>query len=235
VNIWRQLTGMNGHDCYTLTQDRPAKISVDSKGVTINYPSGNLHPIPRKMLEEAWNMLLHQGQLTGNEVYEMTGKDRDRTDRILAVLRMLLGVTYDKSPRVLYFESGSDLRRRKYGASGESSAHQSLKEWCAANPQFLELEKGTQPGETEYRFISGDSADIMFVRGKQLYAVVEIETNNCFPGAYQSLKYKALTCAENGFPIDSKNVLAILVAWSIPRQVRSFCDKYSIKWFEKKI
>jgi hypothetical protein len=148
---------------------------------------------------------------------------------------MLPGVTYDKSPRVLYFENEAELRRRKYGSLGESGAHQSLKEWYAKHPQDLGLEKGTQPGEIEYRFRSGDAADIMFVRGKHLYAVVEVETNCPLPGAHQSLKYKTLLCAEKGFPVNSKNILAFLVAWHIPSYVRKFCDKYSIKYFEKKI
>lgn len=105
--MWNLLMQMSGQNCFTLTQDRPAKISVNLKEVMIHYPSGRSLPIPRQMLETAWNKLKLEGRLTDSDTYEITeghGWRKDRTDRILAVIRMLPGVTYDKSPRVLYFE-----------------------------------------------------------------------------------------------------------------------------------
>jgi hypothetical protein len=124
---------------------------------------------------------------------------------------------------------------RKYGPGGEGADHKSLKEWCALNPQALGLQGFTQQGVKEYQFISGDLADIVFSGSGGHYAAVEIETTDSLPGAHQALKYKTLLCAEKGLPINSNQVLSVLVAWNIPGDVRDFCEKYSIKWVEKKI
>lgn len=129
----------------------------------------------------------------------------------------------------------SHLLRKKYGSGGEGPAHKLLKEWCAINPQALGLDDVIEPGSTEYQFVSGDLADIVFTRHEGRYAVVEVETTDPLPGAHQSLKYKTLLCARKELSVDSHRVLPMLVAWSIPSHVRAFCDKYSIKWIEKKI
>lgn len=128
-----------------------------------------------------------------------------------------------------------NLLRRKYGWGGEGTEHKLLKEWCANNPQELGLNDVREiPGKMEYRFISGDIADIVFKIADDQYAVLEIETTNPEPGAYQALKYKTLLCSENGLPIESDRVRAILVAWQVPSRVRDFCRQYGIQYFEKR-
>jgi len=89
--------------------------------------------------------------------------------------------------------------------------------------------------EIEYVFISGDAADVVFELDGDKYAVVEIETIDPLPGCYQTLKYKVLKCAELGQDIKSSNVEAILVAWSIPEEIKRFCTKYGIRFVEKKL
>lgn|GEM_PF-6125250 len=123
---------------------------------------------------------------------------------------------------------------KKYGHREESSKHKALKEWIANNPDFIGL-SDVNKAIIEYEFPSGDRADVVFERTDNHYTVVEIETDIPLPGAYQALKYRTLRCAELGLPIDSSDVEAILVAWSLSPELKAFCKKYNIRCVEKKL
>lgn len=123
---------------------------------------------------------------------------------------------------------------RKYGGGGEGESHKNLKEWIVENPSFIGLEN-VKSCEIEHTFLSGDAVDILFKLSDGSDAVVEIETDNSLPGCHQAIKYRALRCAQRLIDINSKSVRAILVAWEIPKDVRIFCKKYNIEYFEKKI
>ena len=102
--MYELLLKMNGDVCYTLTADNPAKMYVDEQGIEIVYPTGNSTFIPRKMVIEAISQLKRQGKLTVEDVHEgITNRRGPITDRLMAVLRKLPGVTFDKRPRVLYY------------------------------------------------------------------------------------------------------------------------------------
>ena len=87
---------------------------------------------------------------------------------------------------------------RKYGPSGESIDHRKLKEWILDHPEDIGL-RGVLESHLEYEFFTGDRVDLLFDLEGDRYAVVEIETDNPLPGAFQALKYKVLKCAELGF------------------------------------
>jgi hypothetical protein len=123
---------------------------------------------------------------------------------------------------------------RKYGPGGEGNVHKELKDWVAQNPIEIGL-INVKKTEIEYAFASGDCADIVFELDGNKYVVVEIETREPSPGSLQALKYRVLKCAELGLDIKSPNVEAILVAWSIPKEVRNFCTKYGIRYVEKRL
>lgn len=126
--------------------------------------------------------------------------------------------------------------RRKYGRGGEGATHKTFKEWCSRNPQEFGLENVLQiPAEIEHGFISGDSVDVLYEMPNNCYAVLEVETTDALTGAYQALKYRTLLCAEKGLPINSAQVKGMLVAWQIPQDVRYFCEKYEIHYFERRI
>lgn len=135
-------------------------------------------------------------------------------------------------------KSGNRTKRvsvtRKYGSGGEGNEHRKLKEWIAHNPTEIGLTK-VKRTETEYVFASGDAVDIVFELDGDTYVVVEIETFDPYPGCHQALKYRVLKCAELGLDIKSSNVEAVLVAWSISEEVKSFCNKYRIRCVEKKL
>jgi len=123
--------------------------------------------------------------------------------------------------------SDSIARIRKYGSEGEGKEHRKLKEWLSKHPDKLGLTDVTHV-EIEHRYLSGDLADLVFTHGTDRYTVVEVETNDPLPGAHQAIKYRALLCAEKMLPLDTERVKAVLVAWSIPEEVRAFCARYGI-------
>jgi hypothetical protein len=105
--MYETLMGMSGEKCYTLTADKPADMYVDDQKVTIVYPSGNSLDILRSLVMQAINMLMLKKKLTVADVHEeITQGNGARTDRLMAVIRKLPGVTFDRRPRVLYYESG---------------------------------------------------------------------------------------------------------------------------------
>jgi len=118
---------------------------------------------------------------------------------------------------------------RKYGPTGEGMEHMRLKKLIAEKPALIGL-KNVEEVKLEYEFLSGDAADIVFKLSGNRYVVVEIETTNPLPGCFQALKYRILKCAELGLPITSPNVEAILVAWLINDEVKSFCLKYNLRF-----
>ena len=122
---------------------------------------------------------------------------------------------------------------RKYGPRGEGLDHKKLKEWMHDHPEDIGL-NGVLKGHLEYEFLTGDRVDLLFDLEGDRYAVVEIETDNPLPGAFQALKYKVLKCAEVGLDIKSSKVEAILVAWEKPED-RGFCHSYSVRFVKKRL
>lgn len=102
--MYEILMEMSGEKCYTLSRDNPANMHVGEDGIEVVYPSGNTVFLPRTMVNKAISRLTNQGKLTVDEVhYEITNEHRTRTDKLMAVLRMLPGVTFDRYPRALYY------------------------------------------------------------------------------------------------------------------------------------
>lgn len=124
---------------------------------------------------------------------------------------------------------GDQSMIRKYGSQGEGPEHKKYKEWVVTHPESIGLTQ-VKKKDTEYGFISGDTADIVFEIRGNCYIVVEIETDYPLPGAYQALKYRVLKCAEMGENINSQNVEAVLVAKTMPPEVRNMCYRYGIRY-----
>ena len=101
---YNDLIHLSRGTCKTLTYDKRAEFKVSSEEVTIIYQSGNRLRIPRDMVEEAISKLEHNHVLTDSDVYDITNKGGARTDRLLAVLRLLPGITFDGRPRKLYYQ-----------------------------------------------------------------------------------------------------------------------------------
>jgi hypothetical protein len=101
--MYAELMKKSGQNCYTLTQNKPAIMEVDEYRITIVYPTGGSTTLPRPMVSEAIRRVQAKGILTLKEVHEeITHRQGARTDRLLAVLRELPGVTFTAIPRAVY-------------------------------------------------------------------------------------------------------------------------------------
>ena len=133
-----------------------------------------------------------------------------------------------KPIRTRAYPPRSQTMARKYGSYGEGQEHKMLKKWVASHPESIGI-TNVRKVIVEHIFISGDAADIVFEIPENRYVVVEIETNFPLPGCYQALKYRVLKCAEMGRNIACSNVEAVLVARTLPLNVKNICSKYGIR------
>ncbi len=122
---------------------------------------------------------------------------------------------------------------RKYGPDGEGKDHKWLKHWVIDHPESV-VDEPILDHHEEYRFRSGDRADIIFDLPNKRYCVVEIETDTPDPGVDQAIKYRTLKCAELGQDIKSTRIEGVLVAAAAPEDL-GFCRKYGIRFVRKNL
>ena len=105
VDLYSELKKKSGQNCYTLARNNPARMEVDDTGVTVTYPTGLIVVLPASMVKEAIRRLLTNGELDVDEIHQqVTHLHRTRTDKLMAVLREIPGVTFTPLPkRILYF------------------------------------------------------------------------------------------------------------------------------------
>lgn len=126
------------------------------------------------------------------------------------------------------------IRKRKYGSGGEGEGHRRLKYYVKEHPEEFGI-KNFAGVEIERVFITEDCADVVFncidKRGKESNTVVEIKTEgaDAVRGVNQALKYRVLLCAEKRIPLNAANVKALLIAWSISKEVESLAKLYGIR------
>jgi len=103
-DLYAELKKKNGQKCFTLTQNKPAVMYVKDDGVTILYPTGRELFIPHVLFAQAFHILNQKGILTLEDVhYGITDERGPVTDRLMAVLREVPGISFTSSPRALYF------------------------------------------------------------------------------------------------------------------------------------
>lgn len=121
------------------------------------------------------------------------------------------------------------------GGGGEGVGHLRLKRYVAEHPESIGLSSAVR-ADIEHPFESGDQVDVCFTEKGGQFTVVEIETDNPHPaGSHQVVKYRALKCAQERYDLDDPRVHGILVAWTLPKKCRDFCDRYQIKHFEIRV
>jgi len=165
-----------------------------------------------------------QGHLLLHENIEL--KNAEKLTTLAEVMRQV-------SAQRISEEAPKRRELRKYGPGGEGSDHRKLKEWIRDHPEDIGL-RGVLRSHLEYEFLTGDRVDLLFDLEGDRHAVVEIETDNPLPGAFQALKYRVLKCAEVGSDIKSTKVEAILVAWGEPED-HEFCHIYNVRFVKKRL
>ena len=117
------------------------------------------------------------------------------------------------------------------GGGGEGEKHRTLKEYLANNPS--ELGEGLKLVDTEYRFRSGDEADILFEDSSGNPVTLEVKPpilSGSDQEVWQAVKYKHLAAVEYGLPCEQ--VRSILVAPEIPDDVKTKCEQLGIEPIE---
>ena len=119
----------------------------------------------------------------------------------------------------------------KYGPGGEGERHRRLKEFIKDNPEVLRLGPGT--GDVEQRFVTGDRVDVVveLTNGEACVVEIEVEGRSTEIGAHQALKYRALLAGERDNP-NEPEPHAFLVAYSIPEDVKDFCNRHGVTALE---
>ncbi|GAA3773222.1 MULTISPECIES: hypothetical protein [Flavobacterium] len=95
---------------------------------------------------------------------------------------------------------------------GESEHHKNFKNAVAQNPNLLGLD--VPPGRTEYRLLSADCIDVVFINKTELIAV-EVKSSisadiDILRGLFQCVKYKYLIQAEQIVENMEPNTMVIL-------------------------
>ena len=117
------------------------------------------------------------------------------------------------------------------GGRGEGEKHRSLKEYLAANPSLFG--EGLKLVDTEYRFRSGDEADILFEDSSGNPVTVEVKPpilSGSDQEVWQTVKYKHLAAVKYG--LQCEQVRSILAAPEIPDDVKEECERRGIEPFE---
>ncbi len=106
--MYSNLLKLNGKNCYTLSMGNPAVMDVTTERIICTTQRGTEIVLPRNMVEDAIHRLVTNGRLDVNEVHqEVTMRNRTQTDKLMAVLSLLPGVTWDRRPRCLYYHPES--------------------------------------------------------------------------------------------------------------------------------
>lgn len=113
TDLYSELKKKNGKNCYTLSRNNPARMDMDDAGITITYPSGYPLFLPTSMIKEAIHRLVTKGDLGVDEVHqEITEGHKTRTDKLMAVLREIPGVTFTPLPkRILHYKKREEITK----------------------------------------------------------------------------------------------------------------------------
>jgi hypothetical protein len=104
-------------------------------------------------------------------------------------------------PKELPGESDGKARRLGRGGPAESEQHRRLKQYVAEHPEKFGAPKECREGLIEYRLLSTDEIDVLFVSvGKQIAVEVKSKRSNLSDierGIFQCVKYRALLEAQS--------------------------------------
>lgn len=120
------------------------------------------------------------------------------------------------------------------GGGGEGEAHRRLKHYLANNPS--QLGENLELIEIEYRFESGDVADILLTDNSGKPVTVEVESHippGDYVGVWQAVKYQHLAAVKYGLACEQ--VRSILAAPRIPEDVKEKCEELGIEPIEVQI
>lgn len=127
----------------------------------------------------------------------------------------------------------TDYNSTGRGGAAESEEHKKLKAWVAADPSRIGLSKRFGAGVPEYRLMSGDEVDVMFMSRNTFRAVEvkSIRSNNddLKRGIYQCVKYREVKTAEIA-PYHSDVKAILIVERELPSELKERAAILGIKY-----
>jgi len=126
----------------------------------------------------------------------------------------------------------TDYNSGGYGGPAESVEHKKLKAWVAADPSRIGLSKRYGSGVPEYRLMSGDEVDVMFV-SQNTFRAVEVKSirsndDDLKRGIYQCVKYREVKTAEIA-PYSSDVEAILVVERELPSELKERAKILGIK------
>lgn len=126
----------------------------------------------------------------------------------------------------------TDYNSGGYGGPAESEEHKKLKAWVAADPSRIGLSKRFGAGVPEYRLMSGDEVDVMFL-SKNTFCAVEVKSiksndDDLKRGIYQCVKYREVKTAEVA-PYYSDVEAILVVERELPSELKERAKILGIK------
>ena len=132
-------------------------------------------------------------------------------------------------------ELDGKVRRQNGGGPAESQEHRNLKYFIAANPDLCGAPQANSRGVVEYRFRSGDEADVRF-SGRHAVRVIEVKSRisnekDMVRGIYQCIKYQCLAVAEECVDGTSRDVSTALVVerLKLPTTITSLAKTLNVE------
>jgi hypothetical protein len=183
------------------------------------------------------------GRVSRERVNEIMGWKPGNRLRGLGKGSGVIEVSADKAEALLdaFSGSGGGLSRLKKvegrpfeyhvkPTGGESPAHLALKNYISKYPARVLKEQGLQLVKVEFRFPTGDRADVVLMdsRGRVVGLEVELDVGDQdLPGVLQALKYRVMLELLIGCtPGEGR---AVLVAHSVTQKIRKLCMEYNIE------
>lgn len=132
-----------------------------------------------------------------------------------------------------------DGRPESWGGrgGGESEEHKRLKQHVLENPDCVGIDtRSIQSKRTEQKLLSGDSVDAFFSTDPISY-LVEVKSilsseDDLKRGIYQCLKYRVVLAAHQEKPLDTDEVMAILVMEvDLPPDLKKLAKRLGVKTF----
>ncbi|NQS97103.1 MAG: hypothetical protein HQ591_01480 [candidate division Zixibacteria bacterium] len=136
-------------------------------------------------------------------------------------------------PLFLAKEKEYKNKHRKYISREEGEEHKSIKRFTIENANEI-FGDGAVFYQEEYYFASADRANLVFSLPNGKYFTIEVEVNvgkNDIVGLLQAIKYKYMFAIQEG--LNNEQVMGMLIAEKIHKNMKSKCAKYGIYYFER--
>lgn len=124
------------------------------------------------------------------------------------------------------------------GGGGEGENHRKLRLWAQKNPRKIVPNLKALKAETEFKLLSGDRVDVVFLaKGKSVVVEVKSRDSNeadLERGLYQCIKYRAVKAASDGRK-DADVQAILLTEQPLPSDLKARARQHSVRHVQKRM